>query len=169
MLTIGKVARAAGLRASAIRFYESHGILPKPVRLPNGYRTYGQETVALLGFVRRAEELGITLRDIGRLLALAGQGRRPCCEVKELARRYIREIDLKLNELTRLRSQLQSLRRKRPAATGLNAICPLIQESEATPTCASPSRSIRGRTPNLRSPRSAAHSIAPGRAAAPRW
>ncbi len=134
MLTIGKVARAAGLRPSAIRFYESHGILPDPSRLPNGYRLYGEDMVAILRFIRRAEKLGIKLSDIKRLLEVARDGQQPCCEVRELARRYVQEIDLKMRDLQQLRSGLKALQRKRPSAASSQIICPLIERGGNQPS-----------------------------------
>jgi len=134
MLTIGKVARAAGLRPSAIRFYESNGILPRPTRLPNGYRSYGESMVAILRFIRRAERLGIKLSDVKRLLELVRDGRQPCCEVKDLARRYVQEIDIKLRELQGLRAELQALQRNRTSTKGSEVICPLIERSGSQPS-----------------------------------
>ena len=71
MLTIGAVARRAGVRTSAIRYYETQGILQPAHRLPNGYRVYGEDAVSSLQFVRRAQTLGITLAEVKQLLRLA--------------------------------------------------------------------------------------------------
>ena len=133
MLTIGKVARAAGLRPSAIRFYESNGILPRASRLPNGYRSYGEDMVAILLFVKRAEKLGIKLTDIKKLLEVARGGRQPCCEVRELAGRYMQEIDLKMRELQHLLAGLQVLARKRLSTKSSEIVCPLIERSGSQP------------------------------------
>jgi len=151
MLTIGKVARAAGLRPSAIRFYELNGILRHPKRLPNGYRFYGEDTVAILRFIGRAEKLGIKLSDIKGLLELARDGRQPCCQVKDLARRYVQEIDIKLRELKGLRAELQALQRKRTSTKGSEVICPLIERSASQPSSFN-SNSPKRPTKRLRSP-----------------
>lgn len=69
-LTIGEVARQAGVGVETVRFYERQGLLEEPERRASGYRQYDEEAVAILRFIRRAKELGFTLREIKALLAL---------------------------------------------------------------------------------------------------
>jgi MerR family copper efflux transcriptional regulator len=95
MLTIGVVARQVGVHPWAIRYYEAQGILRPADRRPNGYRVYTDDTIKLLLFVRRAQALGITLKEIKPLLNLATQGQQPCKHVKELARNHLREINIR--------------------------------------------------------------------------
>ena len=127
MLTIGNVAQRAGVRNSAVRYYEARGLLKPAARLPNGYRIYGEDTIDLLSFVRRAQALGITLREIRRLLDLSRRGQRPCAEVKQLARQHLTDLELKIRELKLLRQQLQLLLRRTSGQSRRNAICPLIE------------------------------------------
>lgn len=127
MLTVGAAARQAGIRASALRFYESRGILRPTHRLPNGYRLYDEDAVSSLLFIRRAQGLGISLKEIKQLLRLAGDGRQPCGRVRELAREHLRDIDRKIRELTALRLQLRKLLRRRPTARRAGEVCPIIQ------------------------------------------
>ena len=130
MLTIGKVAWHVGIRPSAIRYYERQGILQPTVRGANGYRTYSDDAVKLLLFVKRAQSLGITLKEIKPLLNLTAQGQQPCSHVKLLARYHLREIDKKIRELQTLRQELQKLL-GRKSRRGLNeAICPLIEQAK---------------------------------------
>jgi DNA-binding transcriptional MerR regulator len=131
MLTIGNVARRAGVRNSALRYYEARGLLRPAARLPNGYRIYDEDTVGLLNFVRRAQALGITLKEIRRLLELSRKGQRPCAEVKELARQHLSDLDLKIRELKLLRKQLELLLRHTSRQSRRNAICPLIERVNA--------------------------------------
>ncbi len=127
MLTIGAVARRAGVRNSAVRYYEARGLLGPAARLPNGYRIYNEDAVSLLNFVRRAQTLGITLKEVRRLLELSRKGQRPCAEVKELARQHLIDLALKIRELKLLRQQLQLLLRRTSRPSRRNAICPLIE------------------------------------------
>jgi MerR family copper efflux transcriptional regulator len=129
MLTIGAIARQAGIRASAVRYYETQGLLRPAWRLPNGYRIYGEDALALLHFVRRAQTLGITIRELKQLLELSRQGQRPCPQVKELARRHLHDLDLKVKELKHLRKQLQLLLHRQPSRNRSSVVCPLIEES----------------------------------------
>jgi MerR family copper efflux transcriptional regulator len=124
MLTIGRVARQVGVQPSAIRYYEAQGILRRADRLPNGYRVYTDEAVRLLLFVRRAQALGITLKEIKPLLNLATQDQQPCKHVKELARNHLREINDKIRELQRLQNELHALLRRRVGRPHGNKVCP---------------------------------------------
>jgi len=126
MLKIGTVARRSGVRCSAIRYYEAHGLL-RSQRLPNGYRVYNDEAIAALRFVRRAQAFGMTLDEIRQLLELSGRGQQPCMRVRELARHHLRQVELKLRELQSLRRELRFLRRRRTRARVGGEICPIIE------------------------------------------
>jgi len=127
MLTIGAVARRAGIRNSAVRYYEARGLLRPAARLTNGYRIYDEQAVSLLNFVRRAQILGITLKEVRTLLDLSRRGQQPCEQVKELARYHLHDDDLKIRELKLLRKQLQMLLRRKSRQRRESAICPLIE------------------------------------------
>src|SRR5919108_1790203 len=127
MLTIGDVARRVGVRPSALRYYEAQGILRPADRRPNRYRIYSDDAVNLLLFVKRAQSLGITLKEIKPLLNLASQGQQPCSHVKQLARSHLREIDEKIRELQALRNELRTLLRRKARRPHENEVCPIIQ------------------------------------------
>lgn len=127
MLTIGALARQAGVRTSAVRYYESEGILRPAHRLPNGYRIYGDDAVSSLRFIRRAQALGISLTEVKQLLRLASDGLQPCGRVRELAREHLRDIELKIRELTGLRLRLQRLLRLKRSRRRADEVCPIIQ------------------------------------------
>src|SRR2546422_11776276 len=103
MLTIGRVARQVGVRASAIRYYEGQKILKPAVRGANGYRFYNDDAVKLLRFVRRAQALGITLKEIKPLLDVATRGQQPCTGAEKVARTHLRDINNKIRQLEMLR------------------------------------------------------------------
>lgn len=129
-LTIGKLARRAGVRPSAVRYYESHRILPAASRLPSGYRVYSEDSVAMLRFVRRAQNLGMTLREVKQLLTLVREGQRPCQRVRELAHAHLREINDRIKELELLRAQLRTMLRRRSNGKRANGtVCPMIESS----------------------------------------
>ena len=77
-LRIGEVAARAGLNPRTLRFYEATGLLPSPSRGENGYRLYPPETVDLLGFIKSAQGLGLTLGEIKEIIAIRRAGRPPC-------------------------------------------------------------------------------------------
>lgn len=102
-------------------------MLQPTVRGANGYRTYSDETVKLLLFVKRAQSLGITLKEIKPLLNLASQGQQPCSHVKQLARNHLQEIDQKIRELQMLRNELRTLLRRKAGQPHGNEVCPIIE------------------------------------------
>lgn len=131
MLTIGNVARRVGIRSSAIRYYEAQGILRPAARAANGYRIYSNEDLKLLLFVRRAQALGITLKEIKPLLDLAAKGQQPCSHVKQLARNHLQQIDQKIRELQMLRNELRTLLRRRVGQPREDEVCPIIERRRA--------------------------------------
>ena len=129
MLTIGKVAERVGIRPSAIRYYERRGVIHPAVRVASGYRIYPDDAVKILVFLKRAQSLGITLKEIKPLLTLATQGQQPCNHVKQVARNHLREINDKIRELQALRSELRRLTRRKAGPPRGNEVCPIIQGS----------------------------------------
>jgi MerR family copper efflux transcriptional regulator len=127
MLTIGKVAQRVGIRPSAIRYYERQGIVQTTVRKANGYRTYSDSAVKLLLFLKRAQSLGITLKEITPVLNLVSNGQKHCNHLKQLARRHLKDVDQKIHELQLLREELHSLLHRKTNRPHANDVCPLIE------------------------------------------
>jgi MerR family copper efflux transcriptional regulator len=107
-------------------------MLQPTVRGANGYRTYSDDAVKLLLFVKRAQSLGITLKEIKPLLNLTSQGQRPCSHVKQLARNHLREIDDKIRDLQSLRNELRTLLQRKAGRPHGNEVCPIIQRRAAS-------------------------------------
>src|SRR6266852_273541 len=84
-LTIGQVARQAGVGVETVRFYERQGLLEEPSRRESGYRQYPEDVVARLRFIRRAKELGFSLKEIAELIALRLDPATMCSDIKERA------------------------------------------------------------------------------------
>ena len=91
-LSIGQVARRAGLRPSAIRYYESYGLLPAPVRI-NGWRRYGEEVFTALAAIELARHAGFSLEDIRTLLRRSSSRSGARAQWASLARQKLRDID----------------------------------------------------------------------------
>ena len=128
MMPIGAVARSVGVRASAIRYYESQGIIRPAARSLNGYRFYSDEAVNLLSFVKRAQSLGLTLKEIKSLLELSCNDGGRCDQVKQLAREHLQQIDRTIAELQQLQEELRALLRRRVRRPDKNEVCPLIEK-----------------------------------------
>ena len=129
MFTIGNVARQVGVRPSALRYYEAQGILRPAVRGANDYRFYSEDAVKLMLFVRRAQALGITLKEIKPLLTLVEQGQQPCHHVKQVIKRRLNDVNEKLRELQLLRKELRSLLKRKTGLPRANKVCPLIERA----------------------------------------
>ena len=108
-MTIGQLARAAGVNAQTIRFYERQGILPAPHRRASGYRQYSQDAVARVRFVVAAKDVGFTLEDIAELLTLRVRRGASCSAVRGRAKARLAIIDSKLDQLRRMRRDLAQM------------------------------------------------------------
>ena len=129
-ITIGKLARQSGLRASAIRYYEKNGLLRPAIRLPNVYRLYDQEAAATLRFLRRAQGFGITLREIKELINLTQRGRTPCEHARKLVTQHLAEVETQIRELKALRKELHTvLSRAANCQASEGQLCPIIEQA----------------------------------------
>ena len=122
-MRIGELARAAGVKAETIRYYEREGIVPKPGRSAGGRRLYSSDEIAKLRFVRRCRDLGYPISIIQTFLSLTAQTGRSCGEVKTMAEDHLGEINAKIENLTRLREALLSLSKNCDDGT---AACPML-------------------------------------------
>lgn len=108
-LTIGAVARRAGVAIDTIRYYEREGLMPEPLRRASGYRSYGDGAVVQLRFIRHAKALGFTLEEIRELLALSADRQRGVKAVKQRAKKRLAAIEQRMAELGRVRDALAQL------------------------------------------------------------
>jgi MerR family mercuric resistance operon transcriptional regulator len=108
-LTIGSLARKAGVGVETVRFYQRRGLLAVPPRA-GGIRRYGLKDVERLQFIKRAQAAGFTLAEIGELIALDAGEDRP--RARELAAARIEALDVKIAELNDARSALFRLARE---------------------------------------------------------
>jgi MerR family transcriptional regulator, copper efflux regulator len=108
-MNIGGLARATGIAAKTIRYYESVGLLATPSRSAGNYRVYGERDVATLRFVQRARGLGFSVKEVGDLVALWRDQQRASADVRALATAHLGEIERKLAELEAMRATLRHL------------------------------------------------------------
>jgi Cu(I)-responsive transcriptional regulator len=124
-LTIGRLAKAAGVKIDTVRFYERQGLLEKALRSQGGYRLYEPRDIQRLKFIRRAKALGFSLTEIAELLTLAkeGNGR---ARVKSIAQRRVVDLESRIRELEAMREALAH-HVHRCSGRGLVKGCPIIE------------------------------------------
>lgn len=108
-MKIGELARATGVKAETVRFYERIGLLPAPDRTGSNYRDYGPDDRERLTFIRHARRLGFEIADVRSLLGLAGQPQMECSEVDRIATGHLEAVEQKIALLERLRSELRRM------------------------------------------------------------
>src|SRR6516225_4805018 len=108
-LTIGQIARRAGVGVETVRFYERQGLLEEPDRRESGYRQYTEEVVFRLRFIRRAKELGFTLKEIQELVAFRSDQSATRADVRRQAKAKIADIEGKIRDLQRMKEALLKL------------------------------------------------------------
>jgi len=108
-MTIGKLARSAGVGVETVRFYERKGLLDEPARGESGYRQYVPGTLTRLRFIRQAKELGFTLPEIQELLSLRGSPAASCSEIQERIQAKLGDIQEKIDSLERMKRALHRM------------------------------------------------------------
>jgi Cu(I)-responsive transcriptional regulator len=108
-MNISQAATASGVSAKMIRHYETIGLVQKPRRTSANYRTYSESDVHVLRFVRAARDLGFGIREIGELLDLWRDRRRPSRKVKALVTEHLRELERRIAELQAMKTTLEQL------------------------------------------------------------
>ena len=121
-MTIGALARAAGVNIETVRYYQRRGLLETPRKPLGGVRRYSAAILASLRFIKRAQQLGFTLREIGDLLEL---GAGACTETRALAEIRLADIETRLRDLQTMRRTLKRL--IETCRAGRTANCPIVE------------------------------------------
>src|SRR4051812_7390509 len=144
-MRIGEIAGQAGVNIQTLRYYERRGLLRPTRRLASGYREYDLATIPLVHFIKNAQELGFTLREIGELIDLRAARSRSQLKVRQLAIAKIAEVDRRIHDLTSMRAELVNLV-EQCKTVGTKKDCVIIDAMDASgaPTYAA----TQGRSPN---------------------
>ena len=123
-LNIGEVAAQAGVNRQTLRYYERRGILAEPERTAAGYRKYPSETVRVIRFIKRAQDLGFTLTEVEDLLTI--RDTRSRTRARALASAKLESIDSKVRDLLRMKAALETLVTT-CACSGSASHCPILE------------------------------------------
>lgn len=145
-MNIGEAAKASGVSAKMVRYYESIGLMTPAARAANRYRAYAEADVHTLRFIRRARDLGFSIEQIRRLVGLWRDAHRSSAEVKAIALEHIAGLERKIVELQSMVSALEALARQchgdhRPK-------CPILEDLQGA-AGAKPARVAKASSPRL--------------------
>lgn len=129
-LTIGVLAQQTGVSLEAIRFYERRSLIPNPPRTKSGYRAYPPETAKRLRFIKRAQELGFSLKEVKELLALRASPTAKGSDVRKRTSAKIQEIEAKIRTLAGMKDALVKLAQTCPGGCCPASECPILEGFE---------------------------------------
>ena len=125
-LTIGKLAKQAGVGVETLRYYERRGLVKPQHRTASGYRVYDGDASRRLQFIRRAQALGFSLDEIAELMQLSHQPEASAAEVKRLTQAKIGDIESKIADLELMRETLVKLECACPGEDITTMECPIL-------------------------------------------
>lgn len=122
-MRIGELAKQVGVTPDTIRYYEREGLLPPPERTPSGYRDYEQGVLDDLRFIKKAQALGLKLRDVREVLEISSGGKPPCEHVRATVSARLVDTEKRLRELRALRATLRETLERLDRAPAPKAGC----------------------------------------------
>lgn len=149
-MTIGQAARKAGVGVETIRFYERRGLIEQPPKSTGaGFRVYPEDTVQRIGFIRQAQQIGFSLREIAELLALRADPAADCSAVREQAVAKLQQVWHKAEQLREIGAALESLIAACPGQGAL-ATCSILDRLVDAREGAAKAPSMRDQLPGSR-------------------
>ncbi len=127
--TVGKLSSEANINVETVRYYESIGLMPKPKRTESGYRVYSEKDLQRLKFIKNSQQLGFTLKEIKELLFLKIDEETNCKDLQRMAEDKIKEVDIKLMELRKIKKALIKLA-SQCNASAPKGDCPILENLE---------------------------------------
>lgn len=122
-MTIGRLAKEAGVNVETIRYYQRRGLIEEPPKPAGGQRRYQPSVVRRIAFVRRAQTLGFSLAEVEDLLKYSDG--RSWKETRQIAEKKFGSLNLHINQLRKMRDELKSLIQKSRDGKG-RGLCPII-------------------------------------------
>lgn len=131
LLLIGQVTNLTGIPIRTIRYYESVGLIASLGRTEGGFRQFSTDVLTRLAFIKRAQNLGLSLEEIRDILQVYDQGQPPCGDIKDKLEEKLLQIDHQIKQLLTLRSEIGELLSgwKNTYGKQEDTICPIIQKN----------------------------------------
>jgi len=124
-MTIGRLAKESGVHVETVRYYERCGMIPRPPKPSSGYREYPADMVVRIRFIKNAQELGFSLKEIAELLELRVDPDSTCDDVRQQAELKLTDISDKIRALQRMKATLVKLVKACHTSTPTTA-CPIL-------------------------------------------
>lgn len=115
-MTIGRLAKAAGVNVETIRYYQRRGLIGEPHKPPGGHRRYAMAVLDQIAFIRRAQQLGFSLAEVKELLDHSGG--KSLRETRAIAERKYENLELHIAQLEKMRKRLKTLIERSKKAKG---------------------------------------------------
>jgi len=125
-ITISKLAKKTEVNIQTVRYYERRGLIPEPQRTESGYRQYSYDTVLRIRFIKRAQKLGFSLKEISELLSLRVDKNTTCGDFKNIAEVKISEVEKKIRSLNGIKKALTKLVAL-CSSEGPTSECPIVE------------------------------------------
>ena len=131
-LTVGKLAKEVGINLETVRYYETIGLMPNPNRRDSGYRIYSERDLKRLLFIKRAKELGFTLKEIQELFEIKVETKSTCGDVKHIAEHKIIDVEQKIKDLQKIKRVLKKLVAQCICEEVSTDECPILETIEVS-------------------------------------
>jgi len=125
-MTIGRLAEQSRVNLETLRYYERLGLLPRPPRSSSGYRLYPREAVERVRFIKQAQLLGFSLKEVAELLSLRVAPGTSCADVKQRADKKVADIRQKIRNLQRMKQALIKVSAS-CSGRGPSSECPILE------------------------------------------
>ncbi len=127
---VGQLAKETGINLETVRYYEKLKLLPKPKRRESRYRVYDENDLKRLLFIKRAKELGFTLKEIKELFELRIDSHAKCGDVKHLTEHKLKDVDNRISDLKKIKSVLVKLINQCINEEVSSDECPILESIE---------------------------------------